>query len=166
MPQLLQRFLRRLAYTIPGGFSVRPFLHRLRGAHIGKNVWISQYVYLDEAHPEAVTIEDNTTIGINTSIIAHFYWGYKRSDANTGKVHIERNVFIGPHCVILPNVRIGAGAVVLAGTVVTRDVPAGILWGPPKAQPLARVTVPLAPNSCYEEFFKGLRPIHSKHSDK
>jgi len=158
MPDLFQRFLRRIAYTAPGGFTVRPFLHRLRGARIGKNVWISQYVYIDEAHPEAITIEENTTIGINASIIAHLYWGPKRNSERAGKVHIEHDVFVGPHCVVLPNVRIGAGAVILAGTVVSRNVPSGVMWGAPKAQALGRVTVPLIPNSSCEKFLKGLRP--------
>ena len=163
MNQLIQRFLRRLAYTVPGGSSIRPFLHRLRGAHIGRNVWISQYVYIDEAHPEAITIGDNTTIGIRTSIIAHFYWGYGQSKERTGNVHIGNDVFIGPHCGILPNVRIGSGAVILAGTAVTRDVPAETMWGPPKAHALARVTVPLVPNSSYKDFLNGLRPFSERH---
>jgi galactoside O-acetyltransferase len=37
---------------------------------------------------------------------------------------IEDKVWIGSHVVVLPGVRIGFGAVVGAGSVVTRDVPA------------------------------------------
>ena len=88
--------------------SDRPWLPRRREVHIGEKVWISQYVYIDEIHPEGVTIGDNCTIGLRTSIFSHFYWG-SRKDNNHGKVVIEKNVFIGPHCVILPNVRIGGG---------------------------------------------------------
>ena len=73
---------------------MRPFLHRFRGATIGRNVWISQYVYLDENHPEAVTIGDNTTIGLRTSIFTHFYWGPRRSENGYKEVVIENNVFI------------------------------------------------------------------------
>lgn len=40
-----------------------------------------------------------------------------------GPVSIEDYVYIGPRAIILPNVRIGYGAVVAAGAVVTRDVP-------------------------------------------
>jgi acetyltransferase-like isoleucine patch superfamily enzyme len=36
---------------------------------------------------------------------------------------VESDGFIGPHCVILPNVRIGEGAVIRAGTVASRNVP-------------------------------------------
>ncbi len=61
-----QRFLHKLAMIAPGGYSLRPQLHRLRGAKIGSKVWISQYVYLDEIHPESVHIGENSSIGIRT----------------------------------------------------------------------------------------------------
>jgi maltose O-acetyltransferase len=41
-----------------------------------------------------------------------------------GPVTIEDYVYIGPRAIVLPNVRIGYGAVVAAGAVVTKDVPA------------------------------------------
>lgn len=135
---------------------MRPWLHRMRGAKIGKRVWISHYVYMDDLHPDGISIGDNCTIGLRTTIFTHLYWGPLRHD-NKGKVIIENNVFIGPHCVILPNVRIGEGAVIKAGTVVTRDVPPHTLWGLPSAGVLGEVTVPLTPEHSYEEFVQGLR---------
>jgi len=75
---------------------------------------------------------------------------------------IEENVFVGPHCLILPNVRIGEGAVIKGGTVVTRDVPPFTFWGPPAAGPLGRVTVPLTPEHSYEEFVQGLKLIRKR----
>jgi acetyltransferase-like isoleucine patch superfamily enzyme len=128
----------------------------MRGAKIGKRVWISHYVYMDDLHPDGISIGDNCTIGLRTTIFTHLYWGPLRHD-NKGKVIIENNVFIGPHCVILPNVRIGEGAVIKAGTVVTRDVPPHTLWGLPSAGVLGEVTVPLTPEHSYEEFVQGLR---------
>ncbi|CAN5148534.1 hypothetical protein BH11PAT1_BH11PAT1_4570 [soil metagenome] len=41
-----------------------------------------------------------------------------------GKIRIEHDVWIGANVTILPNVTIGQGAVVAAGSVVTKDVPA------------------------------------------
>lgn len=146
---------------MPGGDTLRPWLHRMRGAKIGKNVWISQLVYIDENHPELVTIGENSTIGIRTSIIAHIYWGRRRK-TNRGHVVIEKNVYVGPHCVILPNVRIGEGAVIKGGTVVTRDVPPFTFWGSPSGGALGNVTVPLTREHSYEAFIKGLRPIRRK----
>lgn len=40
-----------------------------------------------------------------------------------GKVEIGNNVWIGDNCIILPGVKIGNGAVIGAGSVVTRDIP-------------------------------------------
>jgi acetyltransferase-like isoleucine patch superfamily enzyme len=159
---IFQRFLHKLAFVAPGGSTVRPWLHRLRGVNVGRNVWISQYVYIDELHPEAVTIGDNCSIGLRASIFAHFYWGGKRSIDEAGPVVIENDVFIGPHVVILPNVRVGHGAVVKAGTAVTSSVPAETFWGLPSPEPLARVTVPLTPQHSYSEFRNGLRPIRRR----
>jgi acetyltransferase-like isoleucine patch superfamily enzyme len=157
MPPIFGRLLHKLAFVLPGGDTVRPWLHRLRGADIGKNVWIAQLVYLDELHPDDVTIGDNCTIGLRTSIFTHFYWGPRRPQGN-GKVVIEKDVFIGPHCVILPNVRIGEGAVIRAGTVVSRNVPAHAFWGSPPADFLGTATVTLTSNHSYEEFTCGLTP--------
>jgi acetyltransferase-like isoleucine patch superfamily enzyme len=156
LPVLLGRLAGKIAFVAPGGFSLRPWLQRLRGVVIGSNVWISQLVYIDEIHPSDVTIGDNCIIGLRTSIISHFYSGPRRP-TNNGKVVIEKDVFIGPHCVILPNVRICEGAVIRAGTVVSRNVPAHTFWGPPPAGPLGVATVPLTPQHSYEEFLDGLK---------
>jgi heptaprenylglycerol acetyltransferase len=154
---LVGRLLHKLAFVAPGGHTLRPWLHRLRGVKIGKNVWIAQMVYLDELHPAQVTIGDNSTIGLRTSIFTHFYWGPRRPKSN-GRVVIEKDVFIGPHCVILPNVTIGEGAVIRAGSVVSRNVPAHALWGSPPSEVLGVATIPLTSEHTYEEFAKGIRP--------
>jgi acetyltransferase-like isoleucine patch superfamily enzyme len=159
-----QRTLRRIAYLAPGGFSLRPTLHKWRGVRIGKNVWISQHVYIDEIHPEAISIGDNVTIGIRASLIAHMYWGSAKGKDSAGPITIESDVFIGPHCVILPGVHIGKGSVIRAGTVVSRDVGPGLLVGNAGVQTLAEVTVPLTPGHSYTEFVSGLRPVRNKGS--
>jgi acetyltransferase-like isoleucine patch superfamily enzyme len=155
LPVLLSRLAGRIAFIAPGGFSLRPWLQRLRGVAIGKNVWIAQLVYIDEIHPSDVSIGDNCIIGLRTSIISHFYSGPRRETGN-GKVVIEKDVFIGPHCVILPNVRIGEGAVIRASTVVSRNVPPHTFWGPPPAEALGTANVPLTPETTYEDFMAGL----------
>lgn len=126
---------------------------------MGRNVWISQLVYIDELHPEAVTLGDNVSIGFRTSIFTHFYWGPRKESGGFSEVVVEKDAFIGPHCLLLPGVRVGEGAVVKGGTVVSRDVPPRTFWGPPNAGPLARVTVPLTAEHTYEEFMRGLKPI-------
>jgi acetyltransferase-like isoleucine patch superfamily enzyme len=153
---LMRRLSQKVSFIAPGGSTLRPALQRLRGAQIGKNVWISQFVYLDELHPENISIGDNCTIGLRTSIIAHFYWGPRRPE-NGAQVVIEKNVFVGPHCVILPNVRIGEGSVIKAGTVVSKNVPPHTFWGTRPAEALGTTTIPLTSEHSYEEFTQGLQ---------
>ena len=44
-------------------------------------------------------------------------------------VTIEDNVWIGMRCIILPGVRIGAGAIIAAGSIVTKDVDSYCVFG-------------------------------------
>jgi acetyltransferase-like isoleucine patch superfamily enzyme len=160
MPRILGAVLAKLAMVCPGGDGMRPRLHRWRGVNVGRGVWIGLYVSLDELHPEALTIGNNCTIGIRTTIVTHFYWG-PAQPASNGSVVIEDDVFIGPHSVILPNVRIGRGAVIQAGSVVTTNVPPHTLWGAAAAGPLAAVGVPLTRAHGHQGFLRGLKPHDS-----
>lgn len=160
---MIRRVLHKLAFILPGGTTVRPWLHRRRGVRIGRNVFIGQMVYVDELHPDLVRIGDNCTIGLRTSIMTHLYWGPRRP-TTSGAVILENDVFVGPHCVILPNVTIGEGAVVRAGTVVSRNVPPHTIWGAPGAEALGIATVPLTPAHSYEEFVRGVRPVDRRRA--
>ena len=42
---------------------------------------------------------------------------------------VEDDVFIGANCTILKNVRIGEGSIIAAGSIVTKEVPSGEIWG-------------------------------------
>lgn len=154
----LNKFLSKMAFIVPGGGTLRPWLHKLRGVKMSTNVWISQYVYIDELHPENIVIKENVSIGLRTSIFAHLYWGRKCHN-KPGIVTIEKDVYIGPHCIILPNVKIGEGSVIMAGTVVSRNVPPNVLYGYASASPVARVTCPLIEGNTYEDFVLGLRKL-------
>jgi acetyltransferase-like isoleucine patch superfamily enzyme len=83
---------------------------------------------------ERITIGDNVAVGANTSILDTDFHPLdpeqrrvKPSEARTGAVVIEDDVFIGMNCLILKGVTIGEGSVVGAGSVVTRGVPQGVL---------------------------------------
>ena len=156
---LKKHLFAKIAFFAPGGYTLRPWLHRARGVHIGNNVWISLYVYIDEVNPENIIIKDNVTIGLRTTIFSHLYWGEYAPGKKVGNVVIEENVYIGPHCVILHDVTIGEGAVIAAGSVVTKNVPPGVFYGPPPAAPLARVTHPLTSETDYKKFLLGLRKL-------
>jgi acetyltransferase-like isoleucine patch superfamily enzyme len=158
---LTQRLLSKIAFFAPGGYTLRPRLHRMRGVKIGKDVWISQYVYIDEAHPENITLEDNVTIGLRSTLFTHMYSGDYIPGKKIGKIVIKKNAYIGPHCVIFHDVTIGEGAVIAAGSMVAKDVPPGVLYGPPTPSSLAKVTRPLikGKNMDYTNFLLGLRPL-------
>jgi maltose O-acetyltransferase len=51
-----------------------------------------------------------------------------------GPVEIKDYVFIGPRAIILPDIKIGKGAVVAAGAIVTKDIPDFEIWGGVPAQ--------------------------------
>ena len=159
MLPIFQRFMGRFAQIAPGGYSLRPALQRWRGVHIGHRVWVSQMVYLDELYPEAITLGDSCTIGLRSSVITHLHWGPRRTSGGFKSVTTGPGAFIGPHCVILPGVHIGETSVIKAGSVVSRNVPPRVFWGSPEGRPLAAISVPLTPDTSYEEFVKGLKPL-------
>lgn len=50
------------------------------------------------------------------------------SSINVKPIIISENVFIGARCIILKGVSIGAGAIIGAGSVVTKSVPPYSVW--------------------------------------
>lgn len=58
-------------------------------------------------------------------------------------VFIEDDVWLGTRTIVLPGVRIGAGTVVGAGSVVSRDLPAGVLAVGSPARPVRSLLQPL-----------------------
>ncbi len=163
MNGLLSRVINKIAFLSPGGDSFRVMLQRARGVKVGKGVFIGQYVYFDELHPEAIEIGDFCTIGLRTTIFTHFYWGPRQKDKH-GRVVIQDNVYVGPHCLILPGVTIGEGAVIKGGTVISRNVPPHVFWGLPSPGVLGNVTVPLTSQTSYEEFIHGLKPLRQRRN--
>jgi acetyltransferase-like isoleucine patch superfamily enzyme len=51
-----------------------------------------------------------------------------RQAAHGGEIRVERNVWIGAGAIILKAVHIGEGAIVGAGSVVTRSIPGWEIW--------------------------------------
>lgn len=91
---------------------------------IGNNVHISDGVRIDFSGN--VQVEDNVTISFDTCIHSHIHKRTKKginSNIKYTKVVIENQAWIGSRSIILPQVnKIGAGATVGAGSVVTKEV--------------------------------------------
>lgn len=146
------RVLQMIARNAPGATSLRVWLNRWRGVHIGKNVWIGYDAVIETSRPDLVTIRDGAAVQIRATIIAHFH--------EQEGVVIEENATIGAGAIVLPNVTIGQGALVTAGSVVTKSVaPNTMVQGNP-ARPIATFEVPLSMDISLKEFAKGLRRVH------
>lgn len=93
---------------------------------VGDQTSFALMVMLDVMFPEKIRVGRNTVIGYNTTILAH---EYLIKEYRLGDVIIGDEVMIGANSTILPGVVIGDGALVSAGTVVHKDVPAGAFVG-------------------------------------
>ncbi len=91
---------------------------------IGKNVFINACCRFQDQG--GIEIGDGSLIGHNTTIatLNHDFNPDKRANLHPSPVKIGKNVWIGSDCTILPGVEIGDGAVIGAGSVVTKSVPA------------------------------------------
>jgi acetyltransferase-like isoleucine patch superfamily enzyme len=149
------RFLHLLARFAPGAESIRPFLHKLRGVNIQGSVFIGEEVYIENHYPENIEIHDGVVIALRTIIMAHY--------RGAGKVIIQKNVWIGPNCVIAAHkgqtLTIGEGSALAPSTVVTTNVPPSIMVRGVPATPVAKVSVPMRMDTSYEDFIKGLQPL-------
>ena len=145
------RLLQMLARHAPGATSWRVWLNRWRGVHIGRDVWIGYDAILETSRPDLITIRDRATVQIRATIIAH--------NRELRGVVIEEDATVGPGAIVLPNVTIGRGSIVTAGSVVTKSVPPKTMVQGNPARPIATVEIPLRLDVSVKEFAKGLRSI-------
>ena len=113
-----------LAYACPNN-KLRQWMHRRRGVHIGKNVYLGMFCFLDNLHPEYIYIEDNVSVNAGTMILTHFNPMKRYApvfQAYMAPVLIKEGAIIAVRSVIMPGVSIGKNAVVSAGSVVEKSV--------------------------------------------
>jgi len=139
MGKILGRLLRILAWVSPV-YQFRCSLLRKSGVKIGRNVYIGFLVMVDGEYPEYIEIEDEASIGPGVILMAHsgaspFHQRLKLYGEKPKKVKIERGAWLAAGSVILPGVTIGEGAIVTAGSVVSRDVPPYTVVGGHPARP-------------------------------
>ena len=91
---------------------------------VGDNVTVKCGVQLWDG----VTIEDNVFIGSNVTFTNDKYPRSKNEKWLLEKTIVSRGASIGAGAVVLCGIEIGENAMIGAGSVVTKSVPAGALW--------------------------------------
>jgi len=98
------------------------------GIVIGEDTIVGDHVFLDGRAP--LVIGNHVDIA-SSVMIYNSEHDLEKEDfsARTEPVEISDYVFIGPRVIILPGLKIGKGAVIAAGAVVTKDVPEFMIVG-------------------------------------
>jgi len=127
----LAKFINMYGCSVGDGTKIGAFVEVQKNAFIGKNCKISSHTFICEG----VTIEDNVFVGHNVAFIND---SFPRATTGDGKLQTEadwkveptlvkKGASIGSGSTILANVTIGENAIVGAGSVVTKDVPANTI---------------------------------------
>jgi acetyltransferase-like isoleucine patch superfamily enzyme len=135
--------LREYGATIGEGTTILGPLHLVSvdrdfaNLRVGNNVFIGQDVLMDLVEP--VTIGDDCTIVIRTTIVTHFDVGPGPLSATRprrqGPVVIGNGVFIGAGATVLHGVTIGDRTLIGAHSLVSRDVAADAVVAVPPTRP-------------------------------
>ncbi len=122
----LSKFINMYGCRVGDDVKIGAFVEIQKNASVGNNCKISSHTFICEG----VTIEDAVFIGHSVTFINDMY---PRATANgalqteadwkVDKTVVKKGASIGSGCTILANVTIGEGAIIGAGSVVTKDVP-------------------------------------------
>lgn len=157
LPKIINRFynywldfelmLIRWAGHVPIHF-IRRWTYRVAGVKIGKGSVI--HIGVNFFNPKGVEIGEGTIVGDNCFLdgraplkignhvdIASQVLIYNSEhkinhpefEAEEESVEIDDYVFVGPRAIIQPGIKIGRGAIIAAGAVVTKDVAPGKVVG-------------------------------------
>ena len=142
----IHAFVNLYGCTIGDESKIGTFVEIQKGASVGRRCKISSHTFICEG----VTIEDEVFIGHGVTFIND---RYPRATASDGDLQTEadwqvvptmvrRAASIGSNATILCGVTIGEGAIVGAGSVVTEDVPRGMIVAGNPARVLRPAAVP------------------------
>ena len=127
----LSKFLNLYGCEIGDGTKIGAFVEIQKNACVGKRCKISSHTFICEG----VTIEDNVFIGHNVTFINDTYPRATKLDGalqtdedwHVEPTLVKEGASIGSGSTVLSKVTIGENAIVGAGSVVTRDVPANTI---------------------------------------
>ena len=111
---------------------VRPWVLRKIGCKVGKDVFVGDSVKIDSGHSDLITIEDGVSIAGGTRLLCHQrdFSNYCVGDEYLAlgyvlkPIVLKKGCLVGMESFVMPGVTIGEGAVIGAGSLVTKDVPA------------------------------------------
>lgn len=127
---------------IPASTNVWQYCVVLPGAQIGENVNICSHCFIENDVKignnvtikcgvqvwDGIELEDNVMIGANVTFTNDMYPRAKNKDWKLLNTKVCKGATIGAGATLLPGITIGERAFIAAGSVVTKDVPAGELW--------------------------------------
>ncbi|HIV02255.1 MAG TPA: sugar O-acetyltransferase [Candidatus Aphodoplasma excrementigallinarum] len=122
-------FSRLTGRQVDGSFELfAPFYTDFgRNIVVGKDVFINQNcTFMDRG---GITLEDKVLIAprVNLVTINHSIAPERRRDTESRPIHICKNVWIGTGATVMPGVTVGENAIIAAGSVVTKDIPPGVV---------------------------------------
>ncbi len=125
------KFINLYGCEIGDETKIGAFVEIQKNAFVGKRCKISSHTFVCEG----VTIEDNVFIGHSVTFINDSYPRAANADGSlqteadwkVEKTVVKKGASIGSGSTVLANVTIGENAIVGAGSVVTKDVPANAL---------------------------------------
>ena len=111
----------------------------------GKNITLGKGVFINSGcqfqDQGGITIGDDSLIGPKTVLatLNHGFAPKDRGSVDPAPIVIGKKVWIGANVTVLPGVTIGDNAIVGAGAVVTKDVPANTIVGGIPAKQIGKV---------------------------
>lgn len=106
---------------------------------IGKNVFINACCHFQDQG--GITLGDGCLIGHNVvfATLNHGFAPADRTSLYPAPIVLGKNVWVGSNSTLLQGIRIGDNAVIGAGSVVTKDVPANTIVGGVPARILRQI---------------------------
>lgn len=131
----LKRLSKMMDWAILEPFAprkLRPWLMRRMGCHVGKGCFIGDNVRIDTGHADLITLEDGVSIAGGSRLLCHqrdfsdYCVGddYMKLGYTLKPIVLKKGCLIGMESFVMPGVTVGEGAIVGAGSMVTKDVPA------------------------------------------
>ncbi len=101
----------------------------IRGVQIynPSKTFIGEDVIFDTNYPEDIIIEEGVRITARCILLTHFMTPSTGSYAR-GQIIIKRGAYIGANTIICKPVTIGENAIIGAGSIITKDIPANEVW--------------------------------------